>query len=193
VSSSVSAKTVPEFIADAKANPDKIYMANSGIGGASHVAGELFKMMAGVHVVDVPFRGSPPALAALIGGQVQVMFDTLPTSIEFIRAEKLRALAVTSATQSEALPGIPTVGEFVPGYEATQWNGLGAPRNTPTEIVNKLNNEINAALSDAKIKERLADLGGTPLPGSPAACGKLIAEDTEKWAKVIKFANIKLG
>jgi tripartite-type tricarboxylate transporter receptor subunit TctC len=191
VNPSFPAKTVPEFIAYAKANPGKINFASSGIGGATHVAAELFKMMAGVSMVNVPFRGSPPALAALIGGQVQAMFDTLPTSIEFIKAEKLRALAVTTATRSEALPDLPVVGDFVPGYEATQWNGVGAPRNTPAEIINKLNNEINAALADPTIKVRLEGLGGTPLPGSPAECGKLIAEDTEKWAKVIRAANIK--
>jgi tripartite-type tricarboxylate transporter receptor subunit TctC len=191
VNPSFPAKTVPEFIAYAKANPGKVNFASAGIGGATYVAGELFKMMTGVGMVNVPFRGSPPALTELLGGRVQVMFDTLPTSIEFIKAGKLRALAVTTETRSEALPNTPTVGEFVTGYAVTQWNGVGAPRHTPTEIINKLNNEINAALSDSKIKARLADLGGTPIPGSPAECGKLIAEDTEKWAKVIKAANIK--
>jgi tripartite-type tricarboxylate transporter receptor subunit TctC len=191
VNPSFSAKTVPEFIAYAKANPGKVNFASAGVGGATHVAGELFKMMTGVTMVNVPFRGSPPALTELIGGRVQVMFDTLPTSIELIKAGKLRALAVTTATRSEALPDVPTVGEFITGYEAIQWNGVGAPRNTPTEIIDKLNNEINTALADSKIKARLADLGGKPLPGSSAECGKRIVEDTEKWGKVIQAANIK--
>ena len=158
---------------------------------ASHVAGELFKMMAGVDMVHVPYRGAAPALTDLLGGQVQVMFDTMPASIEYIKAGKLRALAVTTATRSEALPDIPTVGDFVPGYEASAWYGVGAPKNTPAEIVDKLNKEINAGLADPKIKARLADLGGTVLPGSPADFGKLIADETEKWAKVIRAANIK--
>ena len=188
---SVPAKTVPEFIAYAKANPGKINMASGGIGGITHIAGELFKMMAGVDMVHVPYRGVAPALTDLLGGQVQVIFANLAPSIEYIRAGKLRALAVTTATRSEALPDIPTVGEFVPGYEASSWFGVGAPKNTPAEIVDKLNKEINAGLADPKIKARLADLGGTVLGGSPADFGKLIAEETEKWGKVIRAANIK--
>ena len=191
VNPSVPAKTVPEFIAYAKANPGKINMASAGNGSPSHVAGELFKMMAGVNMVHVPYRGAAPALTDLLGGQVQVMFATMPSSIEYIRAGKLRALAVTTATRSEALPDIPTVGEFVPGYEASAWFGVGAPKNTPAEIVDKLNKEINAGLADPKIKARLADLGGTVLAGSPADFGKLIADETEKWGKVIRAANIK--
>ena len=191
VNPSVPAKTVPEFIAYAKANPGKINMASAGIGTAPHVSGELFKMMTGVDMVHVPYRGGAPALTDLLGGQVQVMFATMPASIEYIRAGKLRALAVTTATRSEALPDIPTVGEFVPGYEASAWYGIGAPKNTPAEIIDKLNKEINAGLADPKMKARLADLGGTVLAGSPADFGKLIADETEKWAKVIKFAGIK--
>jgi tripartite-type tricarboxylate transporter receptor subunit TctC len=188
---SFPAKTVPEFIAYAKANPGKINMASSGNGTVGHVAGELFKMMAGINMLHVPYRGEAPALTDLIGGQVQVMFTTMPSSIEYIRADTLRAVGVTSATQSEALPGLPTVGEFVSGYEVSAWNGIGVPRNTPTEIVGGLNREINAGLADSKLKARLADLSGTPLPGTPVDFGKLIADDTEKWAKVIKFAGIK--
>ena len=191
VNPSVPAKTVPEFIAYAKANPGKLNMASAGNGTAAHVAGELFKMMTGVDMVHVPYRGAAPALTDLLGGQVQVMFAAMPASIEYIRAGKLRALAVTTATRSEALPDIPTVGEFVPGYEASAWFGVGAPKNTPAEIIDKLNKEINAALADPKIKARLADLGGTVLPGSPADFGKLIADETEKWGKVIRAANIK--
>ena len=191
VNPSVPAKTVPEFIAYAKANPGKINMASAGIGTAAHMAGELFKMMAGVNMVHVPYRGGGPALTDLLGGQVQVMFATTVSSIEYIRAGKLRALAVTTATRSEALPDIPTVGDFVPGYEASDWYGIGAPKNTPAEIVDKLNKEINAGLADPKMKARLADLGGTVLAGSPADFGKLIAEETEKWGKVIRAANIK--
>ena len=157
----------------------------------SHVSGELFKMMAGVDMVHVPYRGGAPALTDLLAGQVQAMFVTLPASIEYVRAGKLRALAVTTTTRSEALPDIPTVGDFVPGYEASGFFGLGAPKNTPAEIIEKLNKEINAALADPKIKARLADLGGTVLPGSPAEFGKLIADETEKWGKVIRAANIK--
>ena len=188
---SVPAKTVPEFIAYAKANPGKLNMASGGNGTASHVAGELFKMMAGVNMVHVPYRGAAPALTDLLGGQVQVMSASSAASIEYIRAGKLRALAVTGPTRSEALPDIPTVGEFVPGYEASGWFGVGAPRNTPAEIVDRLNKEINAALADPKIKARLADLGGTVLAGSPADFGKLIADETEKWGKVVKFAGAK--
>jgi tripartite-type tricarboxylate transporter receptor subunit TctC len=188
---SVPAKTVPEFIAYAKANLGKINMGSGGIGGPSHVAGELFKMMAGVDLVHVPYRGVAPALTDLIGGQVQVIFSTMTGSIEYIRTGKLRALAVTTAMRAEALPDIPTVGEFVPGYEASSWYGLGAPKNTPAEIVAKLNKEINAGLADPKLRARLADLGGTVLAGSPADFSKLIAEETDKWAKVIKSAGIK--
>ena len=191
VNPSVPAKTVPEFIAYAKANPGKINMASAGIGSSAHVAGELFKMMTGVDMVHVPYRGAAPALTDLLGGQVQVCSPRMPASIEYIKAGKLRALAVTTATRSEALPDVPTVGEFVPGYEASSWYGVGAPKNTPAEIVDKLNKEINAALADPKIKARLADLGGTALAGSPADFGKLIADETEKWGKVIRAANIK--
>jgi tripartite-type tricarboxylate transporter receptor subunit TctC len=188
---SVPAKTVPEFIAHAKAYPGTVNMASGGIGNATHLTGELFKMMAGVDMVHVPYRGGGPAFADLLGRQVQVFFPTMVSSIEYVRAGSLRALAVTTATRSEALPDIPTVGEFVPGYEASSVYGLGAPKNTPTEIVDKLNREINAALVDPKLKVRLADVGGDVLPLSPADFGKLIAEETEKWAKVIKFAGIK--
>ena len=188
---SVPAKTVPEFIAYAKANPGKISMASAGIGAPSHVSGELFKMMAGVNLVHVPYRGAGPALVDLLAGQVQVGFPSMPSSIEYVRAGKLRALAVTSATRSDALPDIPTVGEFLPGYEASASYGIGAPKGTPVEIIDMLNKEINAALGDSKMKARLADLGGTPLLGSAADFGKLIAEETEKWAKVIRAANIK--
>jgi tripartite-type tricarboxylate transporter receptor subunit TctC len=190
VNPSVPAETVPDFIAYAKANPGKINMASAGIGASTHVAGELFKMMAGVNMVHVPYRGSPPALTDLLGGQVQVYFGPIAGSIEYIRAGTLRALAVTTAKRSEALPDLPTVGEFVPGYEASAVWGVGAPRNTPAEIVDKLNKEINAGLADPKIKARL-ELGGTVLPGSPTDFGKLIAEEIEKWGKVVKFANIK--
>ena len=191
VNPSVPAKSVPEFIAYAKSNPGKINMASSGIGTTQHVAGELFKMMAGVDMVHVPYRGGAPALTDLIGGQVQVMFAFISSSIEYIRAAKLRALAVTTTKASPALPSVPVVGDFVSGYEASGWLGLGAPKNTPAEIVNKLNREINAAIADPKISARLADLGNTAFPGSPADFGKLIAEETEKWGKVIRAANIK--
>jgi tripartite-type tricarboxylate transporter receptor subunit TctC len=187
----VSAKTVPEFIAYAKANPGEINMAAGGAGSATHIFGELFKMMAGVDLVPVQYRGSGPALIDLIGGQVQVMFDALPSSIEHVRAGRLRALAVTTATRLEVLPSVPTVGEFVPDYEAIVWQGIGAPKNTPAEVIDKLNKEINAGLADPKIKARLTDLGSTALAGSPADFGRLIADDTEKWAKVIRAANIK--
>jgi tripartite-type tricarboxylate transporter receptor subunit TctC len=191
VNPSLPPKSVSEFIAYAKANPGKVNYASGGNGTAQHLSGELFKMMTGVVMVHVPYRGDAPALTDLIGGQVQVMFGSIPPSVEHIRAGKLRALAVTNATRSEALPDIPTVSDFVPGYEASAWYGIGAPRNTPAEIVDKLNKEINAALSDPKIKARLADLGGTVLSGSPADFGKLIADETEKWGKVIRAANIK--
>jgi tripartite-type tricarboxylate transporter receptor subunit TctC len=191
VNPSVPAKTVPEFIAYAKANPGKINMASPGIATPGHVAGELFKMMTGIEMVHVPYRGGAPALTGLIGGQVQVMFLSPAASIEYIRSGRLRALAVATTTRWEGLPDIPTVGEFVPGYEASLVLGVGVPKATPVEIIDKLNREINAALADPKIKERLAVLGGTPLAGSPADFAKLIADETEKWGKVIKFAGIK--
>jgi tripartite-type tricarboxylate transporter receptor subunit TctC len=185
------AKTVPEFIAYAKANPDKISLASAGIGTPNHLSGELFKAMAGIDMAHVPYRGGGPAIADLLGGQVDVTFAVVTTAIEYIRAGKLRALAVTSATRQAALPDIPTVADFLPGYEASGWFGLFAPRNTPAEIIDTLNNEINAALADPKLKARLADLGGTVVLGSPADFGKLIADDTKKWGKVIRAANIK--
>ena len=191
VNPSVPVKTVPEFIAYAKANPSKLNFASPGNGTTAHMAGELFKMMAGVNMIHVPYRGGAPAVADLIAGQVQVSFDTMPTSIEHIRAGKLRALAVTTTGRSEALPDLPTVGDFLPGFEASAWFGVAAPRQTPAEIVARLNKEINAGLVEPKIKGRLTDLGGTPLPGSSADFGKLIADETEKWARVIKFAGIK--
>jgi tripartite-type tricarboxylate transporter receptor subunit TctC len=191
VNPSVPAKTVSEFIAYAKANPGRVNMASAGNGTGPHMAGELFKMMAGVNIVHVPYRGSGPALTDLLGGQVQVMFDALPPSMEHIRTGKLRALAVTTAARSLALPDVPTVSEFVPGYEASASFGVGAPRSTPADIVEKLNKEINGALADPKLKARLADLGGLTLPGSPADFGKLLAEETEKWGKVVKFSGAK--
>jgi tripartite-type tricarboxylate transporter receptor subunit TctC len=191
VNPSFPAKTVPEFIGYAKANPGKINFASGGNGAPPHVSGELFKMMTGVDIVHIPYRGLAPALTDLIGGQVQVMFGTMPPSIEYIRAGRLRALAVTTATRSAALPDIPTVGEFVPGYEASTWYGVGAPKNTPAEAIEKLNKEINVAFADPKMKARLADLGGIPLPGSPADFGMLIANETDKWGKVVKFSGAK--
>jgi tripartite-type tricarboxylate transporter receptor subunit TctC len=191
VNPSFPARAVPEFIAYAKANPSKINMASADNGTIGHVAGELFKMMAGVDIIHVPYRGSGPALTDLLGGQVQVSFSPMSASIEHIRAGRLRALAVTAPTRLEALPDIPTVGEFLPGYEASAWDGIGAPRNTPAEIVDKLNKEINAALADSKVKARLADLGDVPMPMTPAEFGTLIAADTEKWAKVIRVTHIK--
>jgi tripartite-type tricarboxylate transporter receptor subunit TctC len=188
---SLPAKSVPELIAYAKANPGKLSMASGGIGSGSHVAGELFKMMAGVNMVHVPYRGVAPALTDLLGGQVQVMAASSAGSIEYIRSSKLRALAVTGPTRTDVLPDIPSVGEFLPGYEASGWFGVGAPKGTPVEIVEKLNKEINAALADPKMKARIADVGGTVLPGSPAEFGKLIADETEKWGKVVEFAGIK--
>ena len=188
---SLPAKTVPEFIAYAKANPRKLNMASPGNGSPNHVSGELFKMMTGVDMVHVPYRSGGPALTDLLGGQMQVMFPATVSSIEYIRAGRLRALAVTAATRSDELPDIPTVAEFVPGYEASNWFGVGAPKATPAEIVEKLNEEINAGLADPNIKARLAELGAMVLASSPADFGKLIAEDTEKWAKVIKSAGIK--
>jgi tripartite-type tricarboxylate transporter receptor subunit TctC len=191
VTPSVPAKTVPEFIAYARANPGKINMASAGNGSSGHVFGELFKFMTAVNMQHVPYRGGAPALTDLLGGQVQVYFGPIPETIEHIRAGKLRPLAVTTAMRLESLPNIPTVGEFVPGYEASGWHGVGVPTNTPREIVEKLNSEINAALADPKLKARLADLGGTVLVGSTADFGKLIADETEKWAKVIKYAGAK--
>jgi len=192
VALSVRAKTLGDFITDAKANPGKINMASAGTGTPNHMSGELFKAMSGVNMLHVPYRGGAPALSDLLGGQVQVMFSVIPSSIEYIRSGKLRALAVTTATRLDVLPDVPTVGEFVPGYEASTWNGIGAPKNTPAEIVDKLNKEINAALADPKMKAQLADLGATALVGSPADFGKLIAEETVKWAKVVKIAGIKV-
>ena len=189
VNSSLPAKTVPEFIAYAKANPGKINMASAGNGTAPHVFGELFMMMTGVKMLHVAYRGS--YFSDLIGGQVQVVFSPLPSTIGYIKAGTLRALAVTTATRSDALPDIPTVGDFVAGYEASSWQGVGAPRKTPAAIIDKLNTEINAVIAEPKIKARLADLGGTILSGSPAEFGKFIADETDKWAKVIKAANIK--
>jgi tripartite-type tricarboxylate transporter receptor subunit TctC len=192
VNPSVPTRTLPEFIAYAKANPGKINMASAGSGSTSHVTGELFKMMAGVEMVHVPYRGSTPALTDLLGGQVQVMFDATTSSLPHIRAGKLCPLAVTAATRLEVLPDIPTVGDFVPGYEASSWLGFGAPKNTPTAVVERLNKEINLAISDSAIKARLVDLGGLVLPpSSPAEFGKFLTSDTEKWARVIRMANIK--
>jgi tripartite-type tricarboxylate transporter receptor subunit TctC len=191
VNPSVPVKTILEFITYAKANPGKINMASAGSGSTSHVGGELFKMMTDVNLVHVPYRGAGPALVDLLGGQVQVMFPTMSSSIEYIRAGKLRVLAVTTATRSAALPDVPTVNEFLPGYESSFWTGVGAPKNTPAEIVDKLNKEINAGLADPRMKARLAELGATALPGSSADFGKLIADETEKWAKVIKFAGVQ--
>jgi tripartite-type tricarboxylate transporter receptor subunit TctC len=187
----VPAKTVPEFIAYAKANPGRLNMASSGNGSTIHVSGELFKMMTGVNMVHVPYRGGAPALTDMISGQVQVMFDNVPTSIEFIRAGKLRALAVTTATRSEVLPDLPTVADFVPGYEASAWYGVGVPKGTPDDIIDKLNKEINAILAEPKAKARLADLGASLLAGSSADFGKLVADETEKWGKVVKFSGAK--
>ena len=192
VNQSVPATTVPEFIAYAKANRGKINMASGGVGSGNHLSGELFKMMTGVDLVHVPYRGAGPALIDLLGGQMQVLFATMSSSIGYIRDSRLRALAVTIATRSPVLPDIPTVAEFVPGYEASFWSGIGAPKNTPADIVDKLNREINAGLADPKMKARFADLGSTGLPGSPADFGKLIAEETEKMGKVVKFCGAKV-
>jgi tripartite-type tricarboxylate transporter receptor subunit TctC len=188
---SVPAKTVPEFIAYAKANPGKINMASSGQGSSPHLYGELFKVMAGVDLVTVQYRGSGPALPELLGGQCQVMFDSVVSSIEHIRAGKLRALAVTSATRVNVLPELPTVGEFVPGYEGSGWQGIGAPKGTPPQVIEKLNREVNAALGDPGFKARLADLGAEPFASSPDEFGKFVVEYTEKWGNVIRAANIK--
>jgi tripartite-type tricarboxylate transporter receptor subunit TctC len=186
-------KTVPEFIAHAKANPGKVSFASAGIGSVSHVSGELFKATAGVNMVHVPYRSLAPALTDLIGGQVQAIFSSTPPSIEFVRAGKLRALAVTSAMRSEALPDLPTIGDFLPGYEVTLLSGLGAPKNTPAEVVEALNKEVNAALADSRFNSHLADLGNVPVSTASADFGKLLADETEKWAKVIRAANIKAG
>jgi tripartite-type tricarboxylate transporter receptor subunit TctC len=191
INPNVPARTVAEFITYAKANPGKINMASSGNGTSVHVSGELFKMMAGVDMLHVPYRGAAPALTDLMGGQVQVLFDNLPSSIEYIRAGKLRALAVTTATRSEALPNVPTVADAVPGYEASAWFGLGAPKGTPPEVIDKLNQVMNAGLADPKLKARFEDLGGMMLAGPPADFGKIIAAETEKWAKVVKFSGAK--
>lgn len=188
---SVPAKTVPEFIAYARANPGKINMASSGIGSSIHASGELFKMMTGVDLIHVPYRGAGPMLIDLIGGQVQVAFPDVMSSLEHVRAGKLHALAVTTASRSKVLPQIPTVGEFVPGYEASNWWGAGAPKNTPDVIIETINKEINASLADSTMNERLAALGAVALPGSPSDFGKFIIEETEKWGKVIKFAGLK--
>src|SRR5262245_35140629 len=191
VNLSVPVKTVPQFIDYAKANQGGVNFASAGIGSTPHVSAELFNMMSGIKMIHVPYRGGAPAISDLLGGQVQVLFGNMESSIEHIRAGRLRALAVTTSTRSAALPDIPTIAEFVPGYEASGWQGIGAPKNTPADIVNRLNEEINSGLADPKIKARLADLGGTPLVGSPADFGKLIADDTEKWARVIRAGNIK--
>ena len=188
---SFPAKSIPEFIAYAKANPGKINFASGGVGTSPHVSGELFKMLTGVNMIHVPYRGIAPALTDLLGGQVQVCFGTAASSIEHVKAGRLRALAVTAATRSETLPDAPTVAEFVPGYEASQWYGIGTTKNTPTHIVDKLNKEVNAALADPKMKVRLAELSGTVLPGTPANFGKFIADETEKWSKVVKFSGAK--
>jgi tripartite-type tricarboxylate transporter receptor subunit TctC len=188
---SVPAKTVPEFIAYAKANPGKINMASSGVGTSIHLSGELFKLMTGVSMQHVPYRGSAPMLTDLLAGQVQVAFDNLQPSMPHIRAGTLRGLAVTTARRSEALPDLPTVAEFVPGYEASTWNGVCAPKGTPAEIVNRLNAEINAGLADPKVKAHLAEMGAWVLPGSPVDCGQLIADEIEKWGKVVRTGNIK--
>lgn len=191
VNPSLPAKTVPEFIDFAKANPGKINMASPGVGSSPHMAGELFKFMTGIEMTHVPYRGSAPAVTDLLGGRVQVYFAPISASLAYIRASKLRALAVTTAARAEALPDIPTVSDFVPGYEVSAWYGMGAPKNTPAEIVDGLNMKINAGLADPKLKARLADLGSSAFIVSPADFGKFITNEAEKWAKVVKFANIK--
>jgi tripartite-type tricarboxylate transporter receptor subunit TctC len=184
-------RTIPELIAYAKANPGALNFGSSGVGSTLHVAGELFKMMAGVNIVHVPYRGGAPAMIDLIGGRVQLMFDNVPTSVEFVRSGKIRPLAVTSAARIALFPDLPTVADYVPGYEASAWYGIGAPKGTPAEIVEKLNREVNAILADPATNARLAELGASLLPGSPADFGKLVADETEKWGKVIRFAGIK--
>jgi tripartite-type tricarboxylate transporter receptor subunit TctC len=191
VNPSVPAKTVPEFIAYAKANPGKISMASAGNGNATHLAGELFKVMAHVEMTHVPYRGAAPAITDLLGGQVQIYFGSIPAAIEHIRAGKLRVLAVTSAMRFEGLPDAPTVSEFVPGFEASQWFAVGLRKSTPAEIIDQLNREINAALADAKMRARLADLGTTVFPGSAADLAKFVAEETDKWGKVVKVSGAK--
>jgi tripartite-type tricarboxylate transporter receptor subunit TctC len=191
VNLSLPVKSIPELIAYAKAHPGAVNFASSGVGSTLHVAGELFKMMAGVDIVHVPYRGGAPAMVDLMGGRVQLMFDNVPTSMEFIRAGKIRPLAVTSAKRSEALPDLPVVADFVPGYEASAWYGLIAPKGTPSNIVDKLNREVNALLADPAVKARLAELGASLLPGTPADFGRLVADETEKWGEVIRFAGIK--
>jgi tripartite-type tricarboxylate transporter receptor subunit TctC len=191
VNPSVPAKTIPEFIAYAKANPGKINYGSAGIGSSQHMSGELFKMMAGIDMTHVPFRGTAPALTSLLGGQVQVMFASMPATLEYVRASKLRALGVTIPKRSDVLPDIPSVSEFLPGFDAEVYYGIGAPKDTPAEIVERLNKEINAGLADPQFKARLIELGSMVLPGSPADFEKFIANETEKWAKVVKFANIK--
>ena len=190
VNPSLPIKTIPELIAYAKANPGKLNMASSGNGSTIHMSGELFKMLTGINMVHVPYRGGAPALTDLIAGQVHVMFDNIPTSAEHIKAGKLRGLAVTSAARSEVLPDLPTVADFLPGYEASAWYGLGVPKNTPDEVIDKVNKAMNAILADPKSQARFAELGASLLPGSPADFGKLLAEETEKWGKVVKFAGI---
>jgi tripartite-type tricarboxylate transporter receptor subunit TctC len=192
VTPSLPVKSVPEFIAHAKANPGKIAMGSGGNGSPAHVIGEYFKLMTGTDLTHVPYRGAAPAVTDLLGGQIQVAFTEMATSLGHVRSGKLRALAVTTAARTEALPDVPTLGEFIPDFEASQWVGLVAPRDTPSAIIGKLNSEINAALGDARMKARFADLGGVVLPGSPADFGKLIRDETEKWAKVIRAANIRL-
>jgi tripartite-type tricarboxylate transporter receptor subunit TctC len=192
VNPTLPARTVPEFIAHAKANPGKLNMASAGIGSVQQVGGELFKMMTGVDMLQVAYRGAGPALVDLLAGQMQIMFDTTPGSIEHIRGGTLRALAVTTASRSEMLPDLPTVAEFVPGYESSQWYGLGAPRATPVELIDKLNKEVNGALTNPKFRARLAEIGATPLAGSPADFGRLIADDTDKWGRVVKFSGTKI-
>ena len=191
VNPSVPARTVPEFITYAKANPGRFNMASAGNGIVDHLSGELFKMMTAINMVHVPYRGTGPALAGLLGRQVHVMFGGIVASSEYIRAGRLRALAVTTATRLEALPDVPSLSEFLPGYEADDWKGIGTPKNTPPEIIDELNKQINAGLADPKLKARLADLGGTVLTGSPAEFGRLIADETEKWANVIRATNLK--
>lgn len=191
VNQSVPAQSVPDFITYAKANPGKLNYASAGVGSSQHMSGELFKMMAGVSMTHVPFRGTAPALTALLGGQVQAMFASMPATIEHIRSGKLRALGMTITTRSDVFPDVPCISEFLPGYDASVYYGIGAPKNTPTEIIERLNKEINAGLADTQMKGKLSDLGSMPLPGAPADFAKFIANETEKWAKVVKFANIK--
>lgn len=191
VNPSVPAKTVPDFIAYPNANPSKVNMGSGGNGGPSHMAGELFKMMAGVKLVHVPYRGNAPAVTALLGGQIEVLFASAPSLIAYVKSGQLRPLAVTTATRSELLPNVPAMTDFVPGYEMSTWYGIGAPKNTPAEVIDKLNKEINAVLADPTLKARLTELGGMVLPGSPADFGKLIVDETEKWGKVIRAADIR--